>query len=141
MALSGGIQWYRFTQSFPALVASWPETFARVMALLSAADVAPAITALERLGIPGEHALTTRHLVWAEEQLGEAPGFAELLAWLKLELPEPPTRLSLVHGDLWPANVLVKGKATTGLVDWTMGAIGDPALDLGFEDAQEGRIA
>jgi aminoglycoside phosphotransferase (APT) family kinase protein len=127
-----GIQWYRFAQSFPALVVSWPETFARVMALLRAADVAPTIAALERLGIAAEDALTTRHLVWAEEQLGEAPAFAELLAWLKLERPEPPSRLSLVHGDLWPANVLVKGKAITGLVDWTMGAIGDPALDLGF---------
>jgi hypothetical protein len=127
-----GIQWHRFTQSFPALVVSWPETFARVLALLDAADVAPAIGALERLGVSAEHALTTRHLAWAEEQLGEEPNFAEFLAWLKVRRPELPTRLSLVHGDLWPANVLVKGKAITGLVDWTMGAIGDPAVDLGF---------
>jgi hypothetical protein len=38
----------------------------------------------------------------------------------------------LVHGDLWPGNVLVLDGAMSGLVDWTRGAIGDPALDVGF---------
>ena len=127
-----GIQWHRFARSFPALVVSWPETFAKVVALLGGADVGPALAALERYGVPVEDALTTRHLSLSEEELGHVPAFADLLGWLKLHEPTLPTRLSLVHGDLWPANVLVKRRTVTGIVDWTMGGLGDRALDVGF---------
>lgn len=127
-----GIQWHRFARSFPALLRSWPETFFEVMTLLGGCDIAPAISSLSRFGISTEEALTTRHLTWAEQLLGEEKAFDDLLVWLKRHQPSLPSRLALVHGDLWPANVMVKGKKLTGLVDWTMGAIGDPALDVGF---------
>jgi aminoglycoside phosphotransferase (APT) family kinase protein len=127
-----GIRWDQFVRSFPGLLASWPGFFVKTMTVLNRADVAPVLAALERLGVPTEEALTTRHLSWIDRALGAEPVFAELLRWLRNHEPELPERLSLVHGDLWPANVLIKGGAISGLVDWTMGAIGDPALDVGF---------
>lgn len=127
-----GIQWHRFARSFPALLRSWPERFVEVITLLGACDIAPTMAALSRFGISTEEALTTRHLTWAEDILGDQRAFDDLLGWLKLHQPPLPSRLALVHGDLWPANVMVEGKKVTGLVDWTMGAIGDPALDVGF---------
>lgn len=127
-----GIQWHRFARSFPALLRSWPKTFREVISMLGAVDVAPVVTALSRFGISTEEALTTRHLVWASDELGRVDAFQDLIAWLTLHQPPLPSRLSLVHGDLWPANVMVEGTKVTGLVDWTLGAIGDPALDVGF---------
>src|SRR6185312_3349372 len=56
----------------------------------------------------------------------------EVLPWLRVNEPPMPERRALVHGDLWPGNVMTNGNELTGLIDWTMGAIGDPGLDVGF---------
>ncbi len=56
-----GIKWHQFARSFPKLLMSWPDFFVKVMAILDRADVAPALAALERLGVPTQDALTTRH--------------------------------------------------------------------------------
>ncbi len=93
---------------------------------------APVLRALDARGIPEPRALTTRHLVWIDEVLGDTSGLEEGVAWLRANQPQLPERLCLVHGDLWPANVLMHGPEICGLVDWTMGAVGDPALDVGF---------
>jgi aminoglycoside phosphotransferase (APT) family kinase protein len=127
-----GIRWDQFVRSFPGLLASWPGFFVKTMTVLNRANIDPVLAALDRLGVPTQDALTTRHLAWIDQALGAEPVFADLLTWLRVHQPELPERLSLVHGDLWPANVLIKGGAISGLVDWTMGAIGDPALDVGF---------
>jgi aminoglycoside phosphotransferase (APT) family kinase protein len=103
-----------------------------LMELLAAADTAPVLQALARQGVPEDLAVTTRHLSWIEETLGDDRGLDEGVAWLKANKPQLPEQPRLVHGDLWPANVLFGGGALCGLVDWTMGAVGDPALDVGF---------
>jgi aminoglycoside phosphotransferase (APT) family kinase protein len=41
----------------------------------------------------------------------------------------------VVHGDLWPANVLMQRGKVTGVVDWNVASVGDPALDVGFAKA------
>jgi aminoglycoside phosphotransferase (APT) family kinase protein len=56
----------------------------------------------------------------------------DALAWLSSNEPTPVEVPSIIHGDLWPANVLMKRGRLTGLVDWTMAGIGDPALDVGY---------
>ena len=59
-------------------------------------------------------------------------GMNPALEWLRDHLPAAPERPSVLHGDLWPANVLQHRGHLTGLVDWERAAIGDPALDIGF---------
>lgn len=128
----GGIEWYRFARDLPKIIRSWPATFADVMGVLAEADTVAVLAGLERHGIARDQALTTRHLRWVEITLGDTRGWEEAVAWLNQHQPPLPERLALVHGDLWPANVLMQRRAICGLVDWTMGAVGDPALDVGF---------
>jgi aminoglycoside phosphotransferase (APT) family kinase protein len=41
-------------------------------------------------------------------------------------------RVCLVHGDLGPQHVRVRGGQVTGVIDWGDAVIGDPALDLAW---------
>lgn len=56
----------------------------------------------------------------------------DTLAWLGAQLPSPPVRRVLVHGDFRPANVLVDAGAVTALLDWELAHLGDPFDDLGW---------
>lgn len=85
-------------------------------------------------GIDGSQLSAHRHIESVAARL-EAFGDRrtdEALTWMKENEPVPVDSPSIIHGDLWPANVLMQRGHLTGLVDWTMGGIGDPALDLGF---------
>ena len=62
----------------------------------------------------------------------------DALAWLSSNEPSPVDVPSIIHGDLWPANVLMQRGRLSGLVDWKMAGIGDPALDLGYACAGSG---
>ena len=64
----------------------------------------------------------------------ELPGFDEAAAWLRARRPldfEP----GIMHGDYQFANVMFEHGAPARLaaiVDWEMGTVGDPKLDLGW---------
>jgi aminoglycoside phosphotransferase (APT) family kinase protein len=64
----------------------------------------------------------------------ELPGFGEVATWLRSHRPldfEP----GLMHGDYQFANVMYEYGAPARLaaiVDWEMGTVGDPKLDLGW---------
>jgi aminoglycoside phosphotransferase (APT) family kinase protein len=75
-----------------------------------------------------------RHLTYIAECLDPLPHDGGRLAskWLFDHQPAVPQRASIIHGDLWPANVLMRGGELTGVVDWERTVIGDPALEIGF---------
>jgi aminoglycoside phosphotransferase (APT) family kinase protein len=52
--------------------------------------------------------------------------------WLRDHLPPPPERITLVHGDFRPANVLVHDGRLEVLLDWELAHLGDPVDDLGW---------
>jgi aminoglycoside phosphotransferase (APT) family kinase protein len=64
----------------------------------------------------------------------ELPGFDEAAAWLRAH--EPIDFIpGLMHGDYQFANVMFKDGAPAKLaaiIDWEMGTVGDPKLDLGW---------
>jgi len=64
-------------------------------------------------------------------RLEPLPALAALFRWLKANVPVP-ARLSLIHGDLRPGNFLFEGAKITGLLDWEMAHIGDPAEDIAW---------
>jgi aminoglycoside phosphotransferase (APT) family kinase protein len=72
----------------------------------------------------------------AVAQLGHLFGTADPLlqyaaAWLKNHVPKGPSRLSLVQGDSGPGQFMFKDGHLTGLIDWELARLGDPARDLG----------
>lgn len=52
--------------------------------------------------------------------------------WLRDHMPPPPARLSLVHGDFRPANVLIYDGQVEVVLDWELAHLGDPVDDLGW---------
>jgi aminoglycoside phosphotransferase (APT) family kinase protein len=64
----------------------------------------------------------------------ELPGFDEAAAWLRAHRPLDYVP-GLMHGDYQFANVMYRDGAPARLaaiVDWEMGTVGDPKLDLGW---------
>jgi aminoglycoside phosphotransferase (APT) family kinase protein len=64
----------------------------------------------------------------------DLPGFDEAAAWLRAHKPIDYIP-GLMHGDYQFANVMYKHGAPAQLaaiVDWEMGTVGDPKLDLGW---------
>ena len=64
----------------------------------------------------------------------ELPGFDEAAAWLRSHRPLDYVP-GLMHGDYQFANVMYRNGAPARLaaiVDWEMGTVGDPKLDLGW---------
>jgi aminoglycoside phosphotransferase (APT) family kinase protein len=64
----------------------------------------------------------------------ELPGFDEAAAWLRAHRPIDFVP-GLMHGDYQFANVMYRDGAPARLaaiVDWEMGTVGDPKLDLGW---------
>ena len=64
----------------------------------------------------------------------ELPGFDEASSWLRAHRPIDFIP-GLMHGDYQFANVMFKDGAPARLaaiVDWEMGTVGDPKLDLGW---------
>jgi aminoglycoside phosphotransferase (APT) family kinase protein len=64
----------------------------------------------------------------------ELPGFDEAAAWLRTHRPIDYIP-GLMHGDYQFANVMFKHGAPArlaALIDWEMGTVGDPKLDLGW---------
>jgi aminoglycoside phosphotransferase (APT) family kinase protein len=52
-------------------------------------------------------------------------------ALLERSATSQPT-VTLVHGDLGPAHILVADGTVSGVIDWTDAHVGDPALDLAW---------
>ena len=64
----------------------------------------------------------------------ELPGFDESAAWLRAHRPLDYMP-GLMHGDYQFANVMYRHGAPatlSAIVDWEMGTVGDPKLDLGW---------
>lgn len=128
----GGIEWYRFAADFPKVLARWPSAFARTMDTLGNADAPDVHGVLSRYGLSREDVSMDRHLTTVEVRAGGDVGMFAVVEWLKANQPPQCEPLRLVHGDLWPANVLFRRGSLCGLVDWSRAGLGDPAADIGF---------
>lgn len=51
--------------------------------------------------------------------------------WLLEHRPAQPERLSICHGDFHVNNVLVYQDAVSGVIDWSLTKVADPAFDVG----------
>jgi aminoglycoside phosphotransferase (APT) family kinase protein len=102
---------------------------------IHAADVAvPALAAFARPGSYAERQVRRFSQLWEVNQTRELPTVVDVGQWLGLNLPDPlpPT---VVHGDYRLGNMIVEQDRPDRIVavlDWEMGAIGDPRADVGY---------
>ena len=102
---------------------------------IHAADVTtPALAAFARPGSYLERQVRRFAQLWEINKTRELPQVEEVGGFLARNLPEPlePT---VVHGDYRLGNMMVAPTDPTRIVavlDWEMGAIGDPRADVGY---------
>lgn len=113
------------------MVRDLPRQTAEVHLALHCLDPTPLVDAF------GELATVERW--WAQIAASTDDGRTHPLSpgvdWLQRNLPERRSRLVLCHGDTWGGNLLVDDGAVTGLIDWTVATVAEPALDIGFLSA------
>ena len=102
---------------------------------IHAADVrTPGLAGFARPGSYNERQVRRFAQLWEINRTREIPRVDEVGTWLAANLPEPlaPT---VVHGDYRLGNTMVGHADPTRIVavlDWEMGAIGDPRADIGY---------
>jgi aminoglycoside phosphotransferase (APT) family kinase protein len=58
-------------------------------------------------------------------------GLRSGITWLRAHKPPEAPRLALCHGDFHPLNILLVGEEVSGVIDWTLSRVADPAFDVG----------
>lgn len=96
----------------------------------------PASKAPESLSRPSEETPAELALTRLAEQIDNllqpSPVFNLGLRWLTRNLPAPPRRLSIVHGDVRNGNIIVDHDGLAAVLDWEVAKIGDPMEDLAW---------
>jgi len=127
-SMMGDVDFGTVIRRGPRLLTDLPRTMAEQQAALHALDPGPVVAALDTPTVTVER--------WFDSLRGRidagAVGFADALRWLVDNRPDDRGRRVICHGDLWPGNVLVDGREVTGVLDWTVATVAEPALDVGF---------
>jgi aminoglycoside phosphotransferase (APT) family kinase protein len=102
---------------------------------IHAADVSvPALAAFARPGSYAERQVRRFTQLWEVNRTRPIPDVDEVGQLLAAALP-PPLPSTVVHGDFRLGNMMVaRGEPTRieAVLDWEMGAIGDPRADVGY---------
>ena len=105
------------------------------LAEIHSADVSHAeLAAFGRPGSYLERQVRRFAQLWEINKTRDLPDVDQVGAWLGANLPEPLPS-TVVHGDYRLGNMMVAPTAPTRIVavlDWEMGAIGDPRADVGY---------
>jgi aminoglycoside phosphotransferase (APT) family kinase protein len=80
---------------------------------------------------PGYMEVATWEEYYRSRTRADDPLVRYALWWLLTNLPEPPERQVLVHGDIGPGNFMYEGRRITALLDWDQAYFGDPHDDFG----------
>jgi len=121
--LIGGIRPRELVTSLPKLFRQLVDTTASAQAWLHELDAAPLVDELADLPTGVER--------WFE-RLAAFEGLADGLDWLVGHRPSDGARAVVCHGDLHPGNILTDGGRLTGVLDYTVVTIAEPALDVGY---------
>jgi aminoglycoside phosphotransferase (APT) family kinase protein len=102
---------------------------------IHAADVTtPRLAAFARAGSYNERQVRRFTQLWGINKTREIPTVEEVGAWLAGNMPAPLPE-TVVHGDFRLGNTMVAPDEPSRIVavlDWEMGAIGDPRADVGY---------
>ena len=102
---------------------------------IHAADVStPELAAFARVGSYLERQVRRFTQLWSVNATRELSGVVDVGRRLADELPEP-LAATVVHGDYRLGNLMLerdRPDRVEAVLDWEMGAIGDPRADLGY---------
>jgi aminoglycoside phosphotransferase (APT) family kinase protein len=102
---------------------------------IHAADVTtPGLAAFARPGSYNERQVRRFAQLWGINKTRELPQVERVGAWLADNVPEPLPE-TVVHGDFRLGNTMVAAAEPSriaAVLDWEMGAIGDPRADVGY---------
>jgi aminoglycoside phosphotransferase (APT) family kinase protein len=119
----------------PAARARLGEELVDALVAIHAADVHdPALAAFARPGSYLERQVRRFTQLWEINATRAIPSVDEVARRLASELPEPLPD-TVVHGDYRLGNLMVerdRPDRVQAVLDWEMGAIGDPRADLGY---------
>jgi len=102
------------------------------LAEIHSADVAtPGLAAFARPGSYNERQTRRFAQLWEINKTRDLPAVEEVSAWLAANLPGPLAE-TVVHGDYRLGNTMLRGGRIAAVLDWEMGAIGDPRADVGY---------
>jgi aminoglycoside phosphotransferase (APT) family kinase protein len=111
------------------------EELVDALVAIHSADVSdPALAAFARLGSYLERQVRRFSHLWELNATREIPAVVEVGRRLAEELPEPLPE-TVVHGDYRLGNLMVERERpdrVQAVLDWEMGAIGDPRADVGY---------
>jgi aminoglycoside phosphotransferase (APT) family kinase protein len=94
----------------------------------------PGLSAFARPGNYNERQVRRFAQLWEINKTREIPRVEEVGTWLAANVPEPFAQ-TVVHGDYRLGNTMVGRADPTrilAVLDWEMGAIGDPRADVGY---------
>ena len=127
----------------PRILIEVPRILAETQARLHALDPEPLLRAFDGIdlpadgagprGISGRMSSVEGQLEHMQRRIDAAglDGLKPGLKWLREHRPPEPEQRVICHGDFHPLNILMKGGAVTGVVDWAMTTVADPAFDVG----------
>jgi aminoglycoside phosphotransferase (APT) family kinase protein len=106
-----------------------------VLVEIHAADVtSPGLAAFARTGSYNERQVRRFRQLWEINRTREIPTVERVGEWLAEHLPSPLPE-TVVHGDFRLGNTMVardEPSRIAAVLDWEMGAIGDPRADVGY---------
>jgi aminoglycoside phosphotransferase (APT) family kinase protein len=119
----------------PAARKALGEELVDALVAIHAADVRdPALAAFARPGSYLERQVRRFTQLWELNATRSIPAVVDVGRRLAAELPEPLGD-TVVHGDYRLGNLMVERERPTrvqAVLDWEMGAVGDPRADLGY---------
>ncbi len=95
---------------------------------------APGISDFIRSGSYLDRQVRRFSQLWEVNQTRKLPAVVQVGAWLAENVPEP-LPLAVVHGDYRLGNTIVapgEPSRIVAVLDWEMGAVGDPRADVGY---------
>jgi aminoglycoside phosphotransferase (APT) family kinase protein len=102
---------------------------------IHAVDVrSPGVADFVREGSYPERQVRRFTQLWDVNRTRELPDVVAVGDWLAANLPEPAP-LAVVHGDYRLGNMILDADEPTrirAVLDWEMGAVGDPRADVGY---------
>ena len=128
---------------FPGILIEAPRLFtlprrhAAAINMVHALDATQLLRAFEMAGIDRRAAGPEHWLDGADATIARW-GLAYLrpgLEWLRSQRLAEPQRYAICHGDFFGANILEKRGRVTGIIDWNLVTVADPAFDVGGQIA------